>query len=134
VDALIHASVIPEPFGQVVVEGMAAGLAVVAADEGGPAETITNEFDGLLVPVGDVNALAEVLQRLSLDKELRERLGGNALITAKKYRPEVIAAQMLEIYELLTVTKVAKDKASDSEVKLDSCVEWAGPNAESSLN
>ena len=50
VDILVHASVIPEPFGQVVVEGMAAGLAVVASDAGGPAEVITHEVDGLLYP------------------------------------------------------------------------------------
>ena len=52
-DVLVHASTIPEPFGQVVVEGMAAGLAVVAADAGGPAEVITHGVDGLLYPPGD---------------------------------------------------------------------------------
>jgi glycosyltransferase involved in cell wall biosynthesis len=75
---------------------------VVAANKGGPAETITNEFDGLLVPAGDVNALAEALQRLAGDGELRQRLGNNARVTAKKYMPEVIAAQMLAIYARLT--------------------------------
>jgi len=35
-DVLVHASLIPEPFGQVVLEGMAAGLAVIAPDEGAP--------------------------------------------------------------------------------------------------
>jgi glycosyltransferase involved in cell wall biosynthesis len=95
---LVHASVIPEPFGQVVAEGMAAGLAVVAADDGGPAEIVTNEFDGLLTPPGDVKVLAEVLQRLAEDGELRLRLGNNARVTAMKYRPEVIAPQMLAIY------------------------------------
>ena len=64
VDAMIHASVIPEPFGQVVIEGMAAGLAVVASDAGGPAEVITHEVDGLLYPPGDVAALAVLLRRL----------------------------------------------------------------------
>ena len=34
-DVLVHASVVPEPFGQVVVEGMAAGVPVIAADDGG---------------------------------------------------------------------------------------------------
>ena len=37
----MHASVLPEPYGQVVVEAMAAGLAVIATDAGGPAEIIT---------------------------------------------------------------------------------------------
>src|SRR6202000_3502744 len=45
-DVLVHASVIPEPFGQVVLEGMAAGLAVLAADEGGPADLIEDGRTG----------------------------------------------------------------------------------------
>ena len=36
-DVLVHASLTPEPFGQVVLEGMAAGLPVLAPDEGAPA-------------------------------------------------------------------------------------------------
>ena len=39
-DVVVHASLIPEPFGMTVIEGMAAGAAVVAANTGGPTETI----------------------------------------------------------------------------------------------
>ena len=39
-DVLVHASILPEPFGQTVIEGMAAGLPVVASAAGGPTETI----------------------------------------------------------------------------------------------
>jgi len=38
----------PEPFGQVVVEGMVAGVPVIAADAGGPAEIITHNVAGML--------------------------------------------------------------------------------------
>ena len=55
-DVLVHSSTIPEPFGQVVVEGMAAGLPVVAADAGGPAEIVRDDVDGLLYPMGDQGA------------------------------------------------------------------------------
>lgn len=58
-DVLVHASIIPEPFGQVVVEGMAAGLPVVAADAGGPAEVIPDGVDGLLYLPGDADALSK---------------------------------------------------------------------------
>src|SRR5262249_35707620 len=44
-DVLVHSSTIPEPFGLVIVEGMAAGVPVLAADQGGPAETITHGDD-----------------------------------------------------------------------------------------
>jgi glycosyltransferase involved in cell wall biosynthesis len=98
VDAMIHASVIPEPFGQVVVEGMAARLAVVAADAGGPAEVITHEVDGLLYPPGDVAALAAHLRRLAKDPTLRCQLGDQAVITAEKYGLANVAAQIVDIY------------------------------------
>ena len=98
VDALIHASVIPEPFGQVVIEGMSVGLAVVASDAGGPAEVITHEVDGLLCPPGDVGALAVLLRRLADDPALRLRLGSQAARTAEKYRVTSIAAQFVDVY------------------------------------
>ena len=47
-DVVIHASLDPEPFGQVVIEAMGAGCAVVVADAGGPAEIVTDGVDGLL--------------------------------------------------------------------------------------
>lgn len=97
-DVLVHASVIPEPFGQVVLEGMAAGLAVVAADAGGPAEVIHHEVDGLLVPPGDVAALARALERLAGDADLRDRLGRSARLEAKHYTGEVIVPQVMAAY------------------------------------
>src|SRR5207249_911554 len=60
-DILVHASVVPEPFGQVVVEGMAAGLPVVASAGGGPSEIIDDEVTGLLYPPGNVDRLAQTL-------------------------------------------------------------------------
>ena len=50
-----------EAFGLVCVEALAHGLAVVAADCGGPAEILTAPAHGTLVPVGDVEALARAL-------------------------------------------------------------------------
>ncbi|MFI1234907.1 glycosyltransferase family 4 protein [Nocardia salmonicida] len=73
-DILVHCSVLPEPFGQVVVEGMAAGCAVVAATPGGPAEIIDTGADGLLVPGGDVGALTAALDTLLHDPADRARL------------------------------------------------------------
>lgn len=63
-DILVHASKIPEPFGQVIIEGMAAELPVVATDGGGASEIIENGRTGVLVPRGDAGALAEALAGL----------------------------------------------------------------------
>ncbi len=97
-DVLVHASVIPEPFGQVVVEGMAVGLAVVAANAGGPAEVITDGVDGLLCPPGDADALADALRRLAADPALRAGLGDNARERAQDFTAERIARQVMAVY------------------------------------
>ncbi len=53
-DVIVHASLVPEPFGQVVAQGLAAGITVVAADAGGPAEMINDGVNGFLFPTGEV--------------------------------------------------------------------------------
>jgi glycosyltransferase involved in cell wall biosynthesis len=97
-DVLVHASVIPEPFGQVVIEGMGFGLPVVAAGAGGPAEVIEEGVNGLLYPPGDVDALAQALQRLASDAELRRRLGRAARDKANEFAPDEIAHQVMNLY------------------------------------
>lgn len=97
-DILVHASVIPEPFGQVVVEGMAAGLPVVAT-HGGPSEVVTDGIDGLLVPPGDTDALAIALGRLLLEPSLRARLAQRARATAERFSPEAAAAEVMAVYQ-----------------------------------
>ena len=69
----VHASPVPEPYGQVVAEAMARGVPVVATDAGGVPEIVTGGPApvGWLVPPGDVDALAED----RLDQRLR---GGGA--------------------------------------------------------
>lgn len=97
-DVLVHASLIPEPFGQVVLEGMAMALPVVATREGGPGELIQDGVDGVLYPMGDVNALADELRRLASDGERRARIGVAASKRARVFSPERVAAQVLDLY------------------------------------
>lgn len=98
IDVLVHASTIPEPFGQVVVEGMAAGVPVVAADAGGPAEVVTDEVDGLLYRMGDAAALAERLVRLAGDRGLRARLAEGGRRRSADFSPERVAEQVMGVY------------------------------------
>lgn len=98
-DVLVHASVIPEPFGQVVVEGMAAGLAVVASREGGPAEIVTDGVDGLLFTPRDVSSLAGALRRLRHDRDLRAALGGAAARRSADFAAAPIARQLEAVYD-----------------------------------
>lgn len=73
-DIAIHASIIPEPFGMVLLEAMAHECAVVASDTGGPVE-ILDAGGGLLFETGDPGTLAELLERLVKDPALRASTG-----------------------------------------------------------
>ncbi len=97
-DILVHASVVPEPFGQVVVEGMALGVCVVASDTGGPAEIIDPGTDGLLFETGDEAALARALGRLAADDALRDRLRSAGPKGAARFAAGPIAAEEQEMY------------------------------------
>ena len=58
-----------------LVEAMAAGVPVVATDCGSIRDTVQDGEQGFVVPVGDVDAFADRLQRLARDESLRTRLG-----------------------------------------------------------
>jgi glycosyltransferase involved in cell wall biosynthesis len=98
-DVLVHASVIPEPFGQVVLEGMAAGLAVIAPDEGGPAEVIADGETGRLFRSRDEGALASAMRAMDGDPAERERLGASARRAVEPYRPDAVAERLQRVYD-----------------------------------
>lgn len=75
VDLLVHASTLGEPFGQVVVEGMAAGKAVIATDGGALPEIVIPGETGLLVPMGDAPAMAEAIAALLSDPARASAMG-----------------------------------------------------------
>ena len=97
-DALVHTSVTPEPFGRVIVEGMAAGLPVAASRAGGPLEYVDDGVNGFLYPPGNAQELANLLKRLALDPGLRARVGGAARASVGRFAPEVIARQTTRFY------------------------------------
>jgi len=82
----VHASPVPEPFGQVVAEALARGVPVVATDAGGVPEILRGSVGaaGTLVPPGDVEAMAEAV--LDVLDDLSE-----VLRRADEARAEVVA-------------------------------------------
>jgi glycosyltransferase involved in cell wall biosynthesis len=73
-DVLVNASD-PEPFGIVILEGMARGVAVLAVNSGGPGDFVQDGQTGALARSGQPDALADALEPLLTSPELRERLG-----------------------------------------------------------
>jgi glycosyltransferase involved in cell wall biosynthesis len=67
-----------EGLGTSVLDGMSAGVPVVASRAGGIPEMVRDGTEGLLVPAGDAAALAEALARVLTDDALRARLGAAA--------------------------------------------------------
>ena len=76
---VVHASVRPEAFGRVVIEAQAMGRPVIAADLGGPAETVTDGLTGWRVPPADARALAAAIRSvLALPAAERAAVGAAA--------------------------------------------------------
>ncbi len=100
----------PEPLGNVVHEAMSKGCAVIGTKPGGHEDMIEDGKNGLLIPVGDADALAAAMARLADDAPLRERLGAAALMRALDFTPEVVMPQMEHLY-YQTVAEYRKAQA-----------------------
>jgi glycosyltransferase involved in cell wall biosynthesis len=99
-DAVVHCSVKPEPFGRVIIEGMAAGRPVVASALGGAAEIVADGVDGLLTPAGDAAALAAALCRLLADPDEGARLGAAGRRTVdQRYQVDAHVRAVHTFYE-----------------------------------
>ncbi len=94
----------PEPFALTVLEGMAAGTAVLASEIGGIPETVGET--GGLVKAGDVDALAEALAALADDESLRERMVAAGLEVARRHDWSLVASHYYDtVAELIEPTR-----------------------------
>jgi glycosyltransferase involved in cell wall biosynthesis len=75
---LVHASKLPEPFGQVVAEGMATGLPVVAARAGGVVEIVDDGITGILIEPSDPPALSQAILMLLMNPSAAVAMGNRA--------------------------------------------------------
>lgn len=84
-----------------LIEAMALGLPVISTDCpcGGPKELIRQGENGMLIPVGDVEALAASLVTLLEDTEFMEKLGRKAAQIQDRLNPERTNQQWKEYFE-----------------------------------
>ncbi len=95
-DVFAHAAD-AEPFGLVLAEAQACGIAVVASDGGGAPEVVGDA--GLLVPSGDVPALREAIGALLADPARRQDMAGHGRAQAEAIGDSATQARRLaEIY------------------------------------
>jgi glycosyltransferase involved in cell wall biosynthesis len=101
-DVAIHASTSPEPFGLGLIEAMAAGTALVAADGGAVREIVSPGVDAILTPPGDHEALAAALLMLCDDPARRQSLAAEGAFTARERFDRVdMTFKVQELYQAL---------------------------------
>jgi glycogen synthase len=94
-------SVIPEAFGQVAVECLAAGTPAVLARHGGLVDIMEDGVQGLFFNPGDAQDLKEKIKTLWLDKNLRAKMSEEGPVRAKKFVVSSVAPDIMNIYNNL---------------------------------
>lgn len=82
----------------VLLEAMAAGMPVITSETCGMPDIVENEYNGLLIPPANAASIEEAILRLANSQELREKLGGAARETMKRYTWERAARQLAALY------------------------------------
>jgi len=83
-----------------LVEAMASGLPVAAADVGSARDLITHRESGLLVPPRNAKALADAILKVHFDRNLAARLAGRGReAILEKYSTEAMARRIIAVYE-----------------------------------
>lgn len=90
-----------DPCPLVVIEAMAAGRPVVGSRLGGIPELVADGETGFVVPAGDPVALAQAIESLLANSELRIRMGDAALRRAEAFRAEAVVPRFERVYERL---------------------------------
>jgi teichuronic acid biosynthesis glycosyltransferase TuaC len=104
IDLLVVPSVAFESFGMVILEAMKHRKSVICTDFGGMKEVVEDGVSGLVVPAGDIVALANAITALLTDADARRQMGEAGY---RRLHELFTAEKMLERYDLL----VARDHA-----------------------
>jgi glycosyltransferase involved in cell wall biosynthesis len=85
-------SIWPEPCATVSIECLSRGKPAIVTVPGGMADVV-GDGAGITVPQGDATALAEAMQSLIEDPDLRERLGRRGMMHARRFEGDVVVSE-----------------------------------------
>lgn len=92
-----------EGFPMVMIEAMACGLPVVSFDyKCGPKDIIQPGINGLLVPNGDIQALADAMMKVMEDEAYRKMLSLNARKVVDTYSEQAVMSQWIRLFTSIT--------------------------------
>jgi glycosyltransferase involved in cell wall biosynthesis len=98
--------VLPTKYGEgiprVLIEAAAVGRPIVASDVAGCREIVKNEYNGFLVPIGDVKKISLAIEKIILNTDKQREFGRNGRdLVQKKFSKEKIIDQTIRAYNLL---------------------------------
>jgi glycogen synthase len=96
--AVIVPSVWSDPCPTVVLEAMAAGRPVIGASSGGIVDMVVDGVTGILVPPGDVSALAQAITALLIDPEAAEQMGYAGRNRAREFTVTAVVERIERVY------------------------------------
>jgi L-malate glycosyltransferase len=110
---------ISESLSNVILESMAAGVAVIAANVGGNPELVEHEHTGMLFPAGDEDQFAAVLERLATQPDLRKRLGTAARErTRSRFSIDIVRQQFQDLYQQMLSQKLRSSVVRSEPLKV----------------
>ena len=94
-----------EGFPNALAEAMIAGLPVIVFDGFPSHEIVNNGKDGIILPNGDIDALAKTLEDLILDEDKRMSLGTEAAKIRPRLDPKTVGKKLFAFIEETIATK-----------------------------